>query len=700
CDVHTAVTPWQYCDFDARTPGAATFAATFYAYGEIMLHQKKTWNGPVYSEGPNHWCYCGLTDGNYGQDQGARLNENPWLVDFDLRKLHPLCCNFGMGHPNMFFGRGKGLGSTPEVQEARLDRFLAATLAFGHTGFLVTKGGMTNAVRSYFSLQQVHARYAQEIATDIRYADKHGKLLDTSAAVAGGAFRRSQIATTYSNGLKVVVNGHPTETWKILPPNGWFIIDTKQRKLRAFSALVDGHRADYVDSPAYIYADGRGRFTWFDKAACDGQMIAHKRADGTVEVIPVGKCASFGVSLDGRTAAAVALDKENKPIGPAETRLSRGLVYVTPVPKAFSYILTPGPAAEVTLKCDRKKVVPGESVNILGKTKHVFHVPADAGPGTRLWRQFDGAWIDFTVVPLVNVQISAGDVICLELTLNLSAEVDAEIELADRTKTVKLFPGQKVRVEFPFQRPEKEEVRTVPLKVSAGELVYQHNWRMKAEKTIVPIAAMSKEMETGQCLRKGNEKQFKENSGGCAYRRESTCGGVAKPSIFMHPPYKTGVGYSFAVFKPVELPAGPKAAFRCEVGQGDGSGPGDGVLFRIAVVEPNGDETVVAEKQWNERAWTPLEADLSRWAGKQVRIKLISDVGPADNSACDWACWADMRVESAESVLVFIFATGKMIVTLQPFGIFHHMAFKPPCRRLLNVRINPFSDRRYGNLCS
>jgi len=260
------------------------------------------------------------------------------------------------------------------------------------------------------------------------------------------------------------------------------------------------------------------------------------------------------------------------------------------------------------------------------------------------------------VVPLVDVQLSAGDVLCLELTLNLSAEVDAEIKLADQVKTAKLFPGKKVLVEFPFQRLEKEEVRTVPVKVSAGELVYQHNWRMKAEKIIVPIVAMSKEIETGQCLRKGNEEPFKENSGGRAHRHdESTCGGVAKPSIFMHPPYKTGVGYSFAVFEPVELPAGPKATFRCKIGKGDGSGPGDGILFRIAVVEPDGAETVVAEKQWNERAWTPLEADLSRWAGKQVRIKLVSDVGPADNSACDWACWADMRVESAEPVLVFTF---------------------------------------------
>ncbi|MDO4557700.1 MAG: hypothetical protein Q4C47_01905, partial [Planctomycetia bacterium] len=43
CDVHTAVRPWDYVDFDPRVPGAGAFSSTFYSYGEIMLHQKSTW---------------------------------------------------------------------------------------------------------------------------------------------------------------------------------------------------------------------------------------------------------------------------------------------------------------------------------------------------------------------------------------------------------------------------------------------------------------------------------------------------------------------------------------------------------------------------------------------------------------------------------------------------------------------------------
>ena len=71
------------------------------------------------------------------------------------------------------------------------DRFLAATLAFGHTGFLTFEGGFDNAVRSYYSVQQVHARYAQQTAESIRYHDGQGNLLDTTAAVATGAISRS-----------------------------------------------------------------------------------------------------------------------------------------------------------------------------------------------------------------------------------------------------------------------------------------------------------------------------------------------------------------------------------------------------------------------------------------------------------------------------------------------------------------------------
>ena len=655
CDVHTAVQPWRYCDFDARVPGAGTFAATFYAYGEIMLHQKKTWNGPVYSEGNNHWYYSGLTDGNYAQDQAARLDENPWLVDFDLRKLHPLECNFGMGNPGMFFGREQQLGGTPEEREARLDRFLAATLAFGHTGFLVLEGGIANTVRSYFTVQQVHKHYAQETADDIRYADAEGNLLDTSAAVATAAFERSQVQTRYSNGLTVTVNGHPSETWEtaghVLPRNGWCVQGTPNVPLTAFSALVDGHRVDYVDSPDYLYADGRGRFARFEKVAADGQVIAHKRKDGTFEVIPVAGCADFGISLDGRTATAVALDADGKEMGPAETRFSRGLVYVMPVANAFSYLLAPRPAPAVALRCDRAKVVPGETVRIAGTAEHEFRVPADAVPGTRIWQSFEDASIDFTVVPLVDATLKIGPSLGLTLVSHLGQTMEATATLAGQTQPLTLEPNTPASLEFAFAKPAKEEVREVPLEVRGGGLLGGRRWWLKAENAIIPLAELDADVTGGQRFRDGEEESLDGMSGAQVHWTERACGGVTKPSLFMHPPYKTGTGYAHALFTPIDLPSEPAAALRCEIGKADGSDSGDGIVFRIAVVEPDGTETVVAERQWIEHAWTPLEADLTRWAGRRVRLKLISDVGPADNSSGDWACWANIRIESLKPVL-------------------------------------------------
>jgi hypothetical protein len=655
CDVHTAVAPWTYVDYDARVPGAGTFADTLYAYGEIMLHQKATWNGPVYSEGSHHWFYCGLTDGNYGQDQAAQLPVNPWLVDFDLRKLHPLCCNFGMGNPEMFFGQNAGRGATAEETEAMFDRFLAATLAFGHTGFFHPNPAKPdNGVRSYFALQQIHAHYAQAIAEEIRYADEKGNLLDVSAAVATGAYRRSQIATRYSNGMRVVVNGHRSETWKTadaeLPPNGWFA-RSEDGKLIAWSANVEGHRADYVDSAAYLYADGRGRFTRFAKAAGDGQFVAHRRAGESLEVIPVGKCENFGVSFGGRAARAVALDKDRREIGTVPTRLSRGLVYVTPTNGAFSYLLTPVGEPDAVLRCQRVRVVAGETVTVLGRTPHRFTVPATAEPGKQLWQKFEDAWIDFSVAPLADTKLAVADKFILRLTSHLPKVSSAQVILDGQTRAATLVPEQESVVEMPFAPPAQETSRPVRLRIAAGELQQEESWQLTAHRSLVPVVPMPEKCQTGQCFRKKSETEVDSDSGALAHPENMPCGGVSRRGLFMHPPYKGGVGYTFALYDSITLPRSPLAAFRCDIGKMDGSDRGDGVLFRVVVVDSAGRETVIAEKQWAEHAWTPLTVDLRRWAGQSFRLKLVSDVGPADNSSGDWSCWANMRLESQEPVM-------------------------------------------------
>lgn len=260
CDVHTAVAPWSRTDCDARAPGAGTFAQVFYCYGEIMLLQKAAWGGPVYSEGGMHWMYCGLTDGNYARDPLYDFEELPWLVDFDLKRLHPLCCNFGMGNPGMFYGRHGGAVKKRDAQ-AYLDRFTAATLAFGHPGYFIARrdaDDLSMEKESYFPVQAIAERYTLADAVEIRYGAADGSLHSVSAALANGAAKRSQLRIVYSDGTVVAVNGSWTEDFRVevggkeyvLPPNGWRA-ESADRSVVSFNGYENGRRAKYAYSPHY-----------------------------------------------------------------------------------------------------------------------------------------------------------------------------------------------------------------------------------------------------------------------------------------------------------------------------------------------------------------------------------------------------------------------------------------------------------------
>lgn len=652
CDVHTAVAPWTRVDYDARVPGAGTMAATFYAFGEIMLLQKKAWNGPVYSEGNHHSFYSGLTDGNYAQDQNYRIAENPWLVDFDLRKMHDLCCNFGMGSPSMFYTQ-EGFRTMREVDaDTWLDRFLAATVAFGHPGFLTFEGGIQNALRSYYMLQQLHSRYCLESASEIRYADANGQLLNTSQAVASGAYKRSQVVTRYSKGTVTVVNGSPTERMVVtaygrkldLPPNGycgW----TADGAIEVISSDPGGRRCDYAVTPAYIYVDGRGHFARFPKAGGNGIGICRILGKGQYEVL-LHKDADCGFAI--QASSAVALDRERKPIGPAKLRTSRGLTYVIPVEGAFSYLLTAGkPAAPVALSSDRAEVFAGERVVVRGKQRHEVLIPSDAVPGQRIWVQKEGSWIDFTVVPLVEADATlAGNTVRVTLTSNMPRPAQFLVKMAGKEQRVRLEPRTPGTVSVDLGQPAEESADVLAIEVSTGELSQRFERGLCTLRAVAPLVELPEKWTAGMCLRGGKETTDFGQTRAAVSDRDLTSGEVIKRAIFMHPPYIGGTGYCFALYDPVTLPATPAAAFRAVVGKGDGSYDGDGILYKLVVVDEAGQEKVVAEKLVTKHEWTPIEADLSPWAGKKIRLKLISDVGPADESSGDWAGWAEMRIET------------------------------------------------------
>lgn len=666
CDVHTCLAPWDRVDYDARVPGAATFGATFYSYGEVMLLQKAAWKGPVYSEGGHHAFYCGLTDGNYGQDQTYGFDRNPWLVDFDLRRMHDLCCNFGMGNGGMFYGNSLWIypaARSDREADAIADRFLAATVAFGHPGFLNYEGGTQNALRSYYMLQQLHSRYCLASADEIHYVDAEGKPWPTTQALARGAYMRSQVVTRYSDGTVTAVNGNPRERMTVeayghkldLPPNGyagW----TKDGSIDVISTDPKGHRCDHAVTPAYIYVDGRGRFMRFPKAGGSGIGICRLLGGGRFEVIPYqGADCGFAITA----TSAVALDKDGKEIGPARLRVARGLTYVVPVAGAFSYMLAgSGTAPAAELQGARDEVVAGEKVVVQGAAAHELQIPADAKVGDRIWREVEGRSIDFTVVPLAETALSlAGNDLVAEMTSNLAQASDTTLAVRDTRQTVRLEPGKRVSAQVDLGPPIAEDAEVLTVELSAGDLRQVLERGLRTVLRSIPLGSLPDRWQGGICQRGAAERYDLTGTGAFAVDRATTCGDDTKPGLAMHPPWMGGVGYTFALHEPMTLPDRP-VALRAMVGKGDGSDPGDGILYKIAVVDESGKQTIADERTVTEHKWMPLEADLTPWAGKRVRIKLISDVGIHDDPFGDWACWAEMRLESRDKELARILDDG------------------------------------------
>ncbi len=549
--------------------------------------------------------YNGLTDGNYAQDRGYDIPNSPWLVDLDLRKMHDLGCNFGMGSETMFYGEHTPLTAGPEGKETYTDRFLAATVAFGHPGFLCS-GGMDTTLRGYYLIQQLAANYTLSPVGSIGYLDETGRLLDSSAAIASGAYRRNQIVTEYANGTVTMVNGNKTERMKYgsrdLPPNGYCGQTQDQSIVVASTDSGPGTpRYDYCVSPAYVYIDGRGHFTRLNQAASDGIGICRVISKRQWEIIPY-RGAECGFELP--PAKAVALDKGCREMGPAELRVSRGLTYVVPVEGAFSYLLTatsgepllPAPRPEL-----RDRVIAGETVPVTLGRELAVEVPTDEG------------------AELLGITLSAG---------KLTQKIERGLRTVDAPKVVVALPMH---------------------------------------------------YDTGICLRGGRETNDFATSLGYVIPRSVACGGASKDAIAMHPPYQGRVGHVFAMYDTVTLPKDRPAAFRAVVGKADGSDLGDGILYKLAVVDESGTKTIVAEKTVRRHEWLPIEADLSKWAGQTLQLELISDVGTQDNPAGDWACWAEMRVESVQPVLQR---------TLEPSAEAYRR--EPPPVRF--ERLSPFDD--------
>ena len=161
-----------------------------------------------------------------------------------------------------------------------------------------------------------------------------------------------------------------------------------------------------------------------------------------------------------------------------------------------------------------------------------------------------------------------------------------------------------------------------------------------------------------------------ESTYGHLHVHSASLGGQAREVIAIHPPYRGGKPGSLAIEYPLELPDVQPLMLRF-ANAITPDGKGDGVTFRVRVVPldaPDGElGDVVYEQHGTAKDWSAVgEADLSRFAGKAVRLQLESHPGPKNDTGWDQSYWAEPILtagtppeavpfppsESAESILL------------------------------------------------
>jgi hypothetical protein len=699
-DVHTAVSPWAYCDMDARNPGAGTLASTFYAYGELLWNDQHVY-GPTWSEGTYHWLYAGLATGNYALDYGtADYGVEPLNVAFDLMQIHSKECDIGMGWTDNFLKSFKR-------EDIDFDHFIAATMAYGHIGWMIEESyGIRRTCRSYYMLQQVQKRYALEKPKTILYADDQNKWQSVSSAIATDVIKKSRLFVEYANGLRVYINGS-NSTWDILVnkrlmhlPSWGYCAYTPKEDFIAYCAEIDGHRVDYVDSDSYEYLDGRDVFTRLGNTASSG-AIAVRRKPGSIEIINIDGNKMIGVKAPDALSCE-AFDEEGKSIETVELTVDQeGFAWFTADTIARSYRITTGTKAELpligTIHTTAEKLVPGEKIIVtctlkssagatlnnvilkIGKTevpisdmkeKSVYEgsplqskvqitVPDDLKIGDTTFVTLEVETINqkieihklMEVAPAFRIDTKSvsDNTLSISVVNNLEDETRPRRKLAtqsggkvvaasfaDFAKQIVLTPilqqdGAQDKLIITAFTDEFEIVKTLDLIVKSE---YPTIWKMSSDADITSM---------GQAFRNKKEKPLDTGTGSTCRWGSQLSGGVQKNGLFTHPPYTGGVGYTFAVTNPIQLPESP-SALHMFIGLTDGGNPSDGVDFKVFAIDSTGTEKQIMIENWAKREWKEITLDLSEYAGKQISLKFIADVGLKDNPAADWAAWAEPAI--------------------------------------------------------
>lgn len=318
---HAAEPPWTRLDCDKRLADPASFRATLACERALMAALSRTsgsdlagGNGQpaettpedreaegaaalpiIIGEGGSHWLYAGLLPAFLAPWRCAAPARQPLLVDFALQVLHPVQVNGGVGDPAAFHD-----GDLPESERhsrsPALDRYLAATAAFGHAALIPDpdEWGLAAAAKTYFMFRALQPHYLEADVQSIAYHHE-GNYVHLTEALISGAYERSQVRVVYGNGLHVYVNGGQSETWTVewqdaayaLPPGSFLAHSTDG--LLVYSADAGAGRIDLAQCDEYVYCDARDTRVDLGAVQHDGALLV-RQENWEIDLYPLEDC--------------------------------------------------------------------------------------------------------------------------------------------------------------------------------------------------------------------------------------------------------------------------------------------------------------------------------------------------------------------------------------------------------------------------
>jgi hypothetical protein len=256
-DVNSSVVPWWRVDMDANVAGAGMFSASRDGSADLWKFLRKTYGGPVFGEGKDHWFWSGMLDGVEAQfGAGAQAiggKKAPLFVDFDLLTIHPKQVNHGMGYYDRWVGPNEDIASTDV-----LDAYRMQEIAYGHAPY-IGKAFWTSVPRVLLEqdlVSPVAKRYGTQTVSQIQY-QVAGAWTDTNAAIKAQDWSRVQVR--YANGDTIVANSQTgTLTWEgyQIPQFGWV---ARGKNLIAYTALRNGVIGDYAETADSYFANARNQ---------------------------------------------------------------------------------------------------------------------------------------------------------------------------------------------------------------------------------------------------------------------------------------------------------------------------------------------------------------------------------------------------------------------------------------------------------